>query len=387
MSESLLDRSRFSRLDPAQIRRVVLMVILLVAASVVVAWLLYALRMVILLLAFTALFCYLIAPVVDFVEHPFQIDWKLPRGLAITIVYVVFIGGIVLSAEYLVPRLSEQISTFSDNVPTYAQQLDQYLKWLERWPNRYRLPFSWRQSLLDWMVASKQAAIEWLKAVVGQTFRSALFLPWFLVIPVVGFFFLKDAKTLSSRFLSSLPEADLRFRVAMFLSDVSETLARYIRSQVIAGVFVGIVEGTGLWLIGVSYALIFAVAAAILEFIPVVGPVVLGLTAVTVANLHSDQNVVIVASFLITFRLIHDYLIYPRLVGAGVEIHPVIVILAVICGAELGGVIGIFLSVPVAALLIVCFRHWRELTTNGSQPRITVIETLPSELEHTARPN
>lgn len=387
MSESLLDRSRFSRLDPAQIRRVVLMVILLVAASVVVAWLLYALRMVILLLAFTALFCYLIAPVVDFVEHPFQIDWKLPRGLAITIVYVVFIGGIVLSAEYLVPRLSEQISTFSDNVPTYAQQLDQYLKWLERWPNRYRLPFSWRQSLLDWMVASRQAAIEWLKAVVGQTFRSALFLPWLLVIPVVGFFFLKDAKTLSSRFLSSLPEADLRFRVAMFLSDVSTTLARYIRSQVIAGVFVGIVEGTGLWLIGVSYALIFAVAAAILEFIPVVGPVVLGLTAVTVANLHSDQNVVIVASFLITFRLIHDYLIYPRLVGAGIEIHPVIVILAVICGAELGGVIGIFLSVPVAALLIVCFRHWRELTTNGSQPRITVIETLPPELEHTARPN
>ncbi|MBS1789967.1 MAG: AI-2E family transporter [Acidobacteria bacterium] len=387
MSESLFDRSRFSRLDPAQIRRVVLTVILLVAASVIVAWLLYALRMVILLLAFTALFCYLIAPLVDFVEHPLQLDWKLPRGLAITIVYLVFIGGIVLSVEYLVPRLSEQISAFSDNVPTYAQKLDQYMNWVERWPSRYRLPFSWRQSLLDWMTASKQAAIEWLKAMVSQTFRLALFLPWLLVIPVIGFFFLKDAKTLSSRFLSSLPEADLRYRVAIFLSDVSETLARYIRSQVIACVFVGIVEGLGLWLIGVSYALIFAIAAAILEFIPMVGPVVLGLAAITVANFHSDQSVVIVAGFLITFRIIHDYLIYPRLVGAGVEIHPVIVILAVICGAELGGVIGIFLSVPIVALLIVCFRHWRDLTTTNLQGRIAVIETLPSELRHTARPN
>jgi predicted PurR-regulated permease PerM len=70
----------------------------------------------------------------------------------------------------------------------------------------------------------------------------------------------------------------------------------------------------------------------------------------------------IIAIFLIVFRLIHDYVIYPRLVSEGMKLHPVVVILAVVCGAELGGMVGVFLSVPVAALLLVCARHWRTLT-------------------------
>jgi len=381
------DRNRLSPPDPAQIRRIVLTVIVFVAASVAAAWLLYALRVVVLLLAFTVIFCYLIAPLVDFVERPFQLGRKLPRTLAIVIVYLLFIVGIVLAADYVIPRLSEQIGAFSDNFPAYAQQLDQYVKSVEKWPTRYRLPQSWRQSVMDWFGFAKQSVGEWLKAFVGQIFRLALFLPWLILIPVIGFFFLKDAKMISSRFLASLPEADLRYRLTIFLSDVSETLAAYIRSQVIACVLVGTIEGLGLWLIGVSYALIFAIAAAILEFVPVVGPLTLGIVAATVVSFHSFQSVVIVASFLIVFRIIHDYLIYPRLVGAGVEIHPVMIILAVICGAELGGVVGIFLSVPIAALLIVCLRHWRDLAGTGSKDRITIIEKLPPELAHSPQPD
>ena len=71
-------------------------------------------------------------------------------------------------------------------------------------------------------------------------------------------------------------------------------------------------------------------------------------------------------AFLAIYRVIHDYAIFPRLIGRGVEVHPVVVILAVLSGAELGGVIGVFLSVPVAALLIVCWRHWRVLRHDRS---------------------
>lgn len=383
---SIFEHTSSSQPDPARVRRIVLTVVLIVAASVVVAWLLYALRLVVLLLAFTVIFCYLIAPVVDFIERPFRLGWKMPRVLAIAIVYLLFIGGILLVTDYVVPRLSEQISTFSDNFPTYAQQLDQSVKSVEKLPSRYRLPQSWRQSLVDWVIATKQIVIEWLKSVVGRTFQLALFLPWLILIPVIGFFFLKDAKTISSRFLLSLPEADLRYRVTIFLNDVSETIAGYIRSQVIACIVVGTIEGLGLWLLGVSYALIFAIAAAILEFLPVVGPLTLGIVAIVVVNFHSVESVVLVASFLIIFRIIHDYLIYPRLVSAGIEIHPVAVILAVICGAELGGVVGIFLSVPIVALLIVCFRHWRDLAATGNHDRITIIEKLPPELANSAKP-
>ncbi|MGH9801148.1 MAG: AI-2E family transporter [Blastocatellia bacterium] len=376
MTTSIFDQISSPPPDPTRVRRIVLTVVLFVAASIVAAWLIYTLRLVVLLLAFTAIFCYLIAPLVDFVERPFKLGWKLPRALAIAIVYLLLIGGIVLSADYVIPRLSDQISTLSDNVPAYAQQLDQYAKSVEKLPSRYRLPQSWRQPLLDWLVVFQQGVVEWLKAIVGRTLRLGLFLPWLILIPVLGFFFLKDAKTLSNRFLSSLPEADMRYRLTVFLRDVSETLAAYIRAQLMACALVGVIEGTGLWLLGVSYPLIFAVAAAILEFVPVVGPLTLGAVAVLVASFHSLQSALIVAVFLVVFRIIHDYVVYPRLIGAEVEIHPLAVILAVICGAELGGVTGIFLSVPVVALLIVCWRHWRDLTAD----RITIVERLPSPL-------
>jgi predicted PurR-regulated permease PerM len=102
--------------------------------------------------------------------------------------------------------------------------------------------------------------------------------------------------------------------------------------------------------------------------VPIVGPLALGIIAVLVASFHSWQSALAVAGFLAAYRILHDYVIYPRLLSEGVEIHPVAIILAVLCGAELGGVTGVFLSVPVVALLIVCWRHWHGLQADRANP-------------------
>src|SRR5262245_51479104 len=158
----------------------------------------------------------------------------------------------------------------------------------------------------------------------------------------------------------------MRYRVAMFLKDVSETMAGYIRAQLLACLIVGVVVGVGLWLLGLPYPLVFGVVAGLFEFVPVVGPLLVGAVAILVASFHSWPNALLVFAFLAIYRVIHDYVIFPRLIGRGVEVHPVVVMLAVLSGAELGGVIGVFLSVPVAALLIVCWRHWRVLRHDRS---------------------
>lgn len=359
---------------PQQSRRTVMTAVLIVAASIAAAWLLYTLRAILLLLAFTVIFCYLIAPLVDLVERSLRFRnsaWRIPRSLAISIVYLTLIGAIVLALDYFAPRFSDQFSAFWENLPNYARQFDQYSKSLEALPGRYRLPPGWKQSLIDWIATTKSELFEWLKLLVDRTWRLVRFLPWLVLIPVIGFFFLKDAREISNRFLLSLPGADLRYRVTVFLRDVSETLAGYIRAQVIACLLVGLIEGTGLWLLGLSYPLVFGVAAGLFEIVPIIGPLALGATAFLVASFHSWQSAFLVAGFLAIFRIIHDYVIYPRLISEGVEIHPVVVILAVLCGVELGGVTGVFLSVPIAALLIVCWRHWREMQLDRANPILT----------------
>lgn len=355
--------------DPARARKVVTQTILIVAVAAAVIWLLFALRMILLLLAFTAIFCYLVAPLVDIFGFTFRVGrttFRVPHAMAIILVYLLLACGIALAFEKVAPLLSDQLSAFVENMPGYAKQLDRYVKQLTALPGRYRLPLSWRQSFAEGVDVTIAGLLAWLQAIAFRTVRLAPYLAWFVLIPVLGFFFLKDARAISDRFLSTVPAADLRFRVTVFLKDVSETMAAYIRAQLLACLIVGVIVGVGLWLLGLPYPLVFAVAAGLFEFVPVVGPLALGVVAVLVASFHSWDNAFLVLAFLAIYRVIHDYFIYPRLISRGVEVHPVVVILAVLSGAELGGVTGVFLSVPVAALLIVCWRHWRDLRQDRS---------------------
>src|SRR5215813_1766219 len=201
--------------DPARIRRVVTQVILLVAAAVAVIWLLFALRMILLLLAFTAIFCYLIAPLVDFFEFSIRIGrfvLRVPHTAAIIIVYALMAGAVALALEKVAPLLSDQLNAFFENLPNYAKQLEQYAKQISALPIRYRLPPSWRQSLTDGVNGTITNLLDWLQAIALGTVRLAPYLAWFVLIPVLGFFFLKDAKAISDKFLSTLPAADLRYR-------------------------------------------------------------------------------------------------------------------------------------------------------------------------------
>ena len=355
--------------DPVRVRRIVTQVILLVAAAAAVVWMVFELRMILLLLAFTAIFCYLIAPLVDFFEFSIRVGrfvLRVPHTMAIIIVYLLMAGALAFTLEKVGPLLSDQLSAFFENMPNYAKQLDQYAKKLSALPSRYRLPPGWQQSLTDGVNSAVTGLLDWLQRVAFKTVRLATYLLWLVLIPVLGFFFLKDAKAISDRLLSSLPAADMRYRVATFLNDVSETMAGYIRAQLLACLIVGVVMGVGLWLLGLPYPLVFGVGAGLFEFVPLVGPISLGAVAVLVASFHSWRNALLVFAFLAIYRVIHDYVIYPRLISRGVEVHPVVVILAVLSGAELGGVVGVFLSVPVAALLIVCWRHWRDLRQDRS---------------------
>ncbi|MBI1763402.1 MAG: AI-2E family transporter [Acidobacteria bacterium] len=352
-------------MPPAQsLQRSVLQILLLVLAAVLVLWLLYALRKIILLLIFTVLFCYLIAPLVNVLVGPRRfgpIVWRVPRAMAIFAVYVLLFYGAVQAIDWLAPLLSDQLGALAENAPAYLKQLDQYSQWLARLPGRYRLPLRWQQEFNDWLAVATTNVVDWLQSFALSTVSLTLYLDWLVLIPVLGFFFLKDGRHFRQHFLAALPKADMRVRVADFLQDVSETLAAYIRAQLLACLLIGVIVGTGLRLLGASYPLVLGVAAGLLEFIPIVGPVIIGAISVLVASFASLKIAGAVLVFLVILRLIHDYVVYPRLIARGVELHPVLVILAVICGAELGGLTGVVLGVPVMALLLVCFRHWREL--------------------------
>jgi len=102
------------------------------------------------------------------------------------------------------------------------------------------------------------------------------------------------------------------------------------------------------------------VSAGLLEFVPLVGPFIAAIAAGMVASFYSVNQAVWVLVFLLVLRIVQDYVIYPRLIGHGIHLHPFAIILAVLGGAGMGGIAGIFLAIPAVAIASVGYRHWLE---------------------------
>src|ERR1019366_2107871 len=159
--------------------------------------------------------------------------------------------------------------------------------------------------------------------------------------------------------LTALPHR-MQLRSHRLLEELNQTLAAYVRAQLIACAVVGTLTGLGLALLGNPYALLLGALAAVVEFVPVLGPLALATVAIGIAALHDPMLAVWTAVFLGVLRIVEDYVIYPRLIGRDIHLHPLVVILAVLAGVELNGIAGVFIAVPVVALLTVAARHWLE---------------------------
>ena len=109
--------------------------------------------------------------------------------------------------------------------------------------------------------------------------------------------------------------------------------------------------------IGVPYALLLAAVAALLEFVPVFGPLLAALVIIIVAGLAQFPHLLWVLIFIVGYRIFQDYILGPRLMGTGVGVHPILVLFGLLAGEEVAGVAGIFLSVPAIAAALIIGRH------------------------------
>ena len=342
--------------------------ILLLLAVAAGLWLLFALRGVILLLLLSMLFAYLIAPLVEFLCRPVtwgRRRWAIPRPLAIAMVYLALFATGGLASYVLLPLLGAQVTEFGRQIPSYmAYARDQLPAW-QRLINPVRLPQGVREAIDRTFVRTVDAAGDSLSHGFGGLLPLLGYLPWFILIPVVAFFLLKDGAAFRRTILLTLPRGRLRGRGAEVFADINDALAAYMRAALLACLLVGVLCTVGFVLIGVPYALLFGVVAGLLEFIPLVGPLAVALGATLVTSFHSITQALWVAAFLGVLRLAQDYVVFPRLVRRGIHMHPLGVILAILSGAELAGMAGIFLAIPAVAVLSVMHRHVLEYRGSG----------------------
>ena len=342
--------------------RSILRALVLVLLTAGVLWLLYLLRGIVLLIVLSIFFAYLIAPIVEGAHAPLPLGGRprrLPRSAAIVLVYVGFVIVLVVAGWALVPRVGAQLTELGKAVPSYLALQRERARSLDSWYQRSHLPPAVRATLDNLGGRALGALAARGEQLSADALAALRYLPWLVLIPVIAFFLLKDAEAFRRSALLALPPGRVRWRGADFLTEINSTLAFFIRAQLLACLFIGSVCTLGFVVLRVPYGLVLGGAAALLEVIPVIGPTTALVAAVLCASTRSFSLALVVLAFLALLRLVHDYAVYPRLIARGIKLHPLAIILAVLCGSTLGGLLGLFLAIPVTAVLSISYRYLR----------------------------
>jgi predicted PurR-regulated permease PerM len=338
----------------------IIFIILTVAAAI---WIVYALQLVLLLVVLSVFFAYLVAPLVELVRAPLKrrgrAHW-MPRPLAIAVVYLFLFGSIGLCTYVLLPSLGNQMTQLAQNAPTYLMTARGRAQSLNSLYQRYHIPGALREAANNTVTRAIEATGESVSHAMPTMVGWLVYVPWMVLIPILAFFLLRDADSFRYSALQMLPTGRWRWRGDEFFQDVNSTMAGYVRAQLTACLLIGAICTLVFVLIGLPYALVIGIIAGFLEFIPLVGPLAVAIIAGIVASFYSINLTIVTLLFLLVLRIVHDYAIYPRIVGQNVHLHPLAVILAILSGAELAGAAGIFLAIPVVAVISVSYRHWLE---------------------------
>ena len=324
------------------------------AVVLLLLWLVYQLRSTLFIFALALLFAYLLSPLVDLLDR--AIPRKGTRTLALALAYAIFIGAVVLVGIQVGTRVAVQAETLAIKLPDMMAKLEQPAPIAPAELNSLkaqvisRLRSSWDQRNSDIMRELPSAGLKFLSVASN--------LIYVVIVPVLAFFFLKDGDVIRSHVLEMLDVGPLRGVVESVMSDIHLLLAHYMRALVLLSLATFTAYAIAFTIMGVPFGVLLAVVAMALEFIPMIGPLT-AVAAILLVTLISGAHFWTVVIFVVAWRMFTDYFLSVRLMGQGVELHPLLILLGVLGGAEVAGVPGSFLSVPVLAMARILYVRTR----------------------------
>ena len=294
---------------------------------------------------------YLLNPLVNLL-----MKMGVKRLAAIALIFILLIGMIVLIFMSIIPNLVEQLVSLARNIPGFISNMQTWLQELAnnatRFPLFKELDVDKYISNLDVSAGSiiqqsLTGVTNGLGSVIGKITTIVLLL---VTVPFILFYMLKDGEKLVPNIERLFPEKQ-RENIKGLLQQLNKTLSDYISGQAIECLFVGTFTFLGYLLIGVDYAFLFGVIAGLTNLIPYLGPY-LGLApALIYTFFDSPTRALLCIVVVIIVQQIDGNVIYPNVIGKSLNIHPLTIILILLVAGNLSGILGVFLGVPVYAIL------------------------------------
>ena len=323
-------------------------------------------RTIVFVLIGAVFFAYLIYPFVN------RLHKRMPLGLAILVVYAVLAVVVAFALWMVVPRLVDETATFVRYYPDMVVRVNSFV-------NDPSDPLA--ANLPPWMRAEiaripAETAV-WLKLHGVEAAGHVMFVlagtfalvATFVIVPLLAAYLLLDLEHLK-RMLQSVVPAKRWDETVALLVDFDHVVGGFIRGQMLVALSVGVMITIALLILHVRYAFLLGLLAAVGDLIPYVGAVLAGIPAVISALAGNGwvNALIVLGAFVLIFQ-IEGHVLAPNVVSKTVKLSPFIVMIALLTGAELGGILGMLVAVPIAGMLRVLARRvFRPPAENHAQP-------------------
>lgn len=317
----------------------------------------YTIRRTLLIFTAALLLAYLLSPVVDRVGSLFPRERS--RNISLAIVYVALLAVMITAGVLIGGVVVEQASNLAGRFPELVNHINEPSTWpLPAWLESRRAELT--TAMRDQIEQHEKDVIPVLQRAGAGLLSVLSDLPFLVLVPILSFFLLKDGARIRSGFLDRVADTRLRLVLEEILHDVHVLLLQFMRSMVILCCLTFVFYGAFFLIVGVPYPVLLAAIGGLLEFLPFVGPLTAAVVISLVAMFSGFPHVMWLIIFFLAFRIFQDYVIQPYLMSSGIELSPLLVIFGVIAGEQIGGIPGMFLSIPVLATLRIVFaRTWR----------------------------
>lgn len=306
---------------------------------------------------------FLLAVILAYLLHPL-VSWlenrKIRRMPGILMIYFIFSVLIVISGIYIVPEFVNSAKDLMRMLPDYIYG---YQEFFSRFISGIQSS-RWSEDIRNVVFREMQNAANSVQALISDTLKRSLsmvvgtftFVVDFLLALIIAYYFLKDAEFFKGVVLSLVP-GRWRSGITAMGREINSILSNFVQGQLLTALIVGVLEVIGLVAVGTRYPLVLGLVGGIANVIPYFGPFIGAVPAVAVALLQSPVKALLTAAVFIVVQQLDNSLISPKIIEGKLGMHPVTTILVILIGGEFFGIVGMLLSVPVAAILRVVFKR------------------------------
>ncbi len=299
----------------------------------------------ILLFAAAGFIVFIIHPIISFLERQ-----KVNRGLAIALTYLAFFGLLAAIILTVGPIIADEFRSFLAGLPRYAASLRAQAAYVTRVLGQIGLtrliPIN-PDSLVSQAAGIATAQIRNVFALIPSLI--SLLTDLFLVL-IVSLYMLIFLPSIDRYVRHELP-LELSNVYDRFLVAMKTALSKYLLGQLAFMASIGIAAGIGVWAVGLPFPALLGFWAGLTEIIPVLGPVLGAIPSIIVALTIKPILALYVGIVFVVIQLLENNVLGPFILGGSVGLNPLLIMFAIIAGGEIGGIVGVFLAVPVLAIV------------------------------------